>query len=87
MSFALHLRLTVVLQVKIIAGKLRHPNVVRYYSSFAHNDCLYIIMELIEGASLQDHFNALLEKGETSLDENRIWKIFVQVGDCVEQNS
>lgn len=35
-------------------------------------------MEMIEGASLQDHFNALSERHDT-LSEDRIWHIFVQV--------
>lgn len=39
---------------------------------------LYIVMEMVEGASLQDHFNALIEK-QQSMDEPRIWKIFVQI--------
>jgi hypothetical protein len=36
-------------------------------------------MEMVEGASLQDHFNALLER-KGQLSEERIWHIFVQVG-------
>ena len=39
---------------------------------------LYIVMELVEGASLQDHFNSLTEKKQT-MDEPRIWRIFVQL--------
>ncbi len=37
-------------------------------------------MEMVEGASLQDHFTSLVEKRET-MEEARIWKIFVQI--CV----
>ena len=39
---------------------------------------LYIVMELVEGASLQDHFNSLTEKN-LSMEESRIWRIFVQL--------
>lgn len=78
MRTCLTVRLVATIQVKIIEGKLRHPNVVRYYSSFAVESSLYIVMEMIEGASLQDHFNALLER-KGHLEEDRIWHIFVQV--------
>ena len=36
-------------------------------------------MELIEGASLQEHFTSLKEKKEKGMNEDRIWKIFIQV--------
>ena len=39
---------------------------------------LYIVMELIEGATLADHFNSLKEK-KTRFEEHRIWNIFLQV--------
>ena len=35
-------------------------------------------MELVEGASLQDHFNSMIEKKE-KFDEPRIWRIFIQI--------
>ena len=41
-------------------------------------DKLYIIMELVEGAPLGEHFNSLKEKG-TRFSEERIWHIFIQV--------
>ena len=53
----------------------------------AHKNCvcvcspderLYIVMELIEGATLADHFNSLKEK-KTRFEEHRIWNIFLQV--------
>ena len=39
---------------------------------------LYIIMELIDGAPLGEHFNSLKEKGER-FSEDRLWNIFTQV--------
>src|SRR5688572_28788672 len=41
-------------------------------------DRLYIIMELIEGATLGEHFTSLKEKRE-SFTEEKIWHIFFQV--------
>ena len=42
-------------------------------------DKLYIVMELIEGAPLGEHFNSLKEKRE-KFSEERVWNIFIQVG-------
>uniref|UniRef100_A0A803TIX9 NIMA related kinase 10 n=1 Tax=Anolis carolinensis TaxID=28377 RepID=A0A803TIX9_ANOCA len=58
--------------------KLYHPNVVRYYRTFLENDKLYIIMELIEGAPLGEHFHSLKEK-QQHFSEERIWNIFIQL--------
>ena len=48
------------------------------YSLFYLVEKLYIVMELIEGAPLGEHFSSLKEKGE-SFSEERIWNIFIQV--------
>ncbi|XP_077651777.1 serine/threonine-protein kinase Nek10 isoform X7 [Urocitellus parryii] len=58
--------------------KLYHPNIVRYYKTFLENDRLYIVMELIEGASLGEHFSSLKEK-QHHFTEERLWKIFIQL--------
>ena len=39
---------------------------------------LYIVMELIEGVPLGEHFAFLKEKGE-KFSEDRVWKVFIQV--------
>lgn len=43
------------------------------------DDKLYIEMELIEGASLQEHFTSLNEKNEKGMGEARLWNVFIQV--------
>ena len=48
------------------------------HSYFLLEDKLYVIMELVEGAPLGEHFNSLKEKG-TRFSEERIWHIFIQV--------
>ncbi|XP_039199661.1 serine/threonine-protein kinase Nek10 isoform X16 [Crotalus tigris] len=58
--------------------KLYHPNVVRYHRTFLENDRLYIVMELIEGAPLGEHFHSLKEK-QQQFTEERIWNIFIQL--------
>ncbi|XP_078571956.1 serine/threonine-protein kinase Nek10-like isoform X1 [Branchiostoma floridae x Branchiostoma japonicum] len=68
----------IVAEINIIREQLRHPNIVRYYKTFTENDRLYILMDLIEGAPLGEHFNSLKEKGER-FPEDRIWNIFLQI--------
>ncbi|XP_016054347.1 PREDICTED: serine/threonine-protein kinase Nek10 [Miniopterus natalensis] len=68
----------VVAELAMIKEQLYHPNVVRYYKTFLENDRLYIVMELIEGAPLGEHFNSLKEK-QLHFTEERLWKIFIQL--------
>ncbi|BFZ02359.1 hypothetical protein BsWGS_05398 [Bradybaena similaris] len=65
-------------ELKIMKEEMRHPNVVRYYKTFELNDKLYIVMELIEGAHLGEHFNSLREKNDR-FQEIRIWNIVIQL--------
>ncbi|XP_051872938.1 serine/threonine-protein kinase Nek10 [Pristis pectinata] len=68
----------IVSELTVIREQLHHPNVVRYYKTFVENDRLYILMELIEGAPLGEHFNSLKEK-QQEFTEERIWNIFIQI--------
>eukprot|EP00127_Corallochytrium_limacisporum_P004347 Clim_evm30s158 gene=Clim_evmTU30s158 len=68
----------VLTEVSMIESQLRHPNVVRYYNSFVDADKLHIIMELVDGFSLNDYLASLKEK-EQAMSEEKIWKIFVQL--------
>ncbi|XP_069329424.1 serine/threonine-protein kinase Nek10 isoform X6 [Eulemur rufifrons] len=68
----------IVSELTIIKEQLYHPNVVRYYKTFLENDRLYIVMELIEGAPLGEHFSSLKEKHH-HFTEERLWKIFIQL--------
>ncbi|XP_023384031.1 serine/threonine-protein kinase Nek10 [Pteropus vampyrus] len=68
----------IVSELTIIKEQLYHPNVVRYYKTFLENDRLYIVMELIEGAPLGEHFSSLKEK-QHHFTEERLWKVFIQL--------
>ncbi|XP_035261278.1 serine/threonine-protein kinase Nek10 isoform X2 [Anguilla anguilla] len=68
----------IVSELTIIKEQMTHPNIVRYYKTFLENDRLYIIMELIEGIPLAEHFTSLKEKGQ-QFTEERIWNIFIQM--------
>ncbi|XP_071966114.1 serine/threonine-protein kinase Nek10-like isoform X1 [Antedon mediterranea] len=69
---------SIVSELSIIKEQLKHPNVVKYYRTFKENDKLYVVMELIEGAPLYEHFSSLKEKNN-SFSEERIWNIFIQM--------
>ena len=45
-----------------ILKDLDHPNITRYYTSFAENQYVYIVMELLEGMSLADYVVSQAEK-------------------------
>ncbi|NWS62149.1 NEK10 kinase, partial [Chunga burmeisteri] len=68
----------IVSELTIIKEQLYHPNVVRYYRTFLENERLYIVMELIEGVPLGEHFHSLKEK-QQQFTEERIWRIFIQL--------
>ncbi|XP_050747615.1 serine/threonine-protein kinase Nek10 isoform X2 [Gymnogyps californianus] len=68
----------IVSELTIIKEQLYHPNVVRYYRTFLENDRLYIVMELIEGVPLGEHFHSLKEK-QQQFTEERMWHIFIQL--------
>ncbi|VDO43500.1 unnamed protein product [Haemonchus placei] len=68
----------VISEVKIIKQQLRHPNIVRYRRIFVENHRLYILMDLIEGASLKEHITSVKEKRQT-FSEDRIWNIVIQM--------
>ncbi|XP_015212928.1 serine/threonine-protein kinase Nek10 isoform X3 [Lepisosteus oculatus] len=68
----------IVSELTIIKEQMNHVNIVRYCKTFLENDRLYIVMELIEGTPLGEHFNSLKEK-QKQFTEERIWNIFIQI--------
>ncbi|KAG7282952.1 hypothetical protein CRUP_028469 [Coryphaenoides rupestris] len=68
----------IVSELIIIREQMVHPNIVKYYKTFVEGDRLYVVMELIEGVTLAEHFSALKEKHQ-KLTEQRVWNIFVQI--------
>uniref|UniRef100_A0A3B4EIG5 Protein kinase domain-containing protein n=1 Tax=Pygocentrus nattereri TaxID=42514 RepID=A0A3B4EIG5_PYGNA len=68
----------IVSELTIIKEQMAHPNIVKYFKTFLECDRLYIVMELVEGAPLADHFSSLKEKQQT-FTEDRVWNIFIQM--------
>uniref|UniRef100_A0A3P9IAU6 NIMA-related kinase 10 n=1 Tax=Oryzias latipes TaxID=8090 RepID=A0A3P9IAU6_ORYLA len=67
----------IISELTIIKEQMMHPNIVKYYKTFLE-DKLYIVMELIEGTSLAEHFTSLKEK-QLQFTEDRIWNVFIQI--------
>ncbi|KAK2903619.1 hypothetical protein Q8A67_008332 [Cirrhinus molitorella] len=68
----------IVSELTIIKEQMSHSNIVKYFKTFLEADKLYIVMELIEGAPLAEHFSSLKEKRQTFTEE-RVWNIFIQI--------
>ncbi|XP_076326720.1 serine/threonine-protein kinase Nek10-like isoform X2 [Tachypleus tridentatus] len=68
----------IVSEVNIAREQLRHSNIVQYWKVFTENEKLYIVMDLIEGLSLNEVVNSMKEKEEMFLEE-KIWKLLIQL--------
>ncbi|XP_068179667.1 serine/threonine-protein kinase Nek10 [Antennarius striatus] len=68
----------IVSELTIIKEQMAHPNIVKYYKTFLEGERLYVVMELIEGVPLAEHFSSLKEK-QQNFTEDRMWKIFIQM--------
>ncbi|XP_075937216.1 serine/threonine-protein kinase Nek10 [Anarhichas minor] len=68
----------IISELTIVKEQMTHPNIVKYYKTFLEGDKLYIVMELIEGVPLAEHFNSLNEK-QQKFTEDRLWNIFIQM--------
>ncbi|XP_060936435.1 serine/threonine-protein kinase Nek10, partial [Limanda limanda] len=68
----------IISELTIVKEQMTHPNIVKYYKTFLEGDRLYIVMELIEGVPLAEHFTSLKEK-QQQFTEDRIWNIFIQM--------
>ncbi|XP_047455571.1 serine/threonine-protein kinase Nek10 isoform X2 [Mugil cephalus] len=68
----------IISELTIIKEQMTHPNIVKYYKTFLEGDKLYIVMELIEGVPLAEHFNSLKEKQQL-FTEDRVWSLFIQM--------
>ena len=63
-----------------ILSSLKSKYVVEYYDSFEENNCLNIIMEYCEGGDLGTYTsNYQKMNSNTSLNEDFIWKVFIQI--------
>ena len=69
-------RIKVQKEVKLLEN-LNHPHVITYFSSFIEKGNFYIILEYINGGSLDDKIKLAKEKG-LLVDEKMIWDLLIQ---------
>jgi len=63
-------------EIKLLEN-LNHPNVITYFNSFTENGNFYIVIEYINGGSLED---LLIEniKAKRAISERSVWDLLVQ---------
>uniref|UniRef100_A0A670I219 non-specific serine/threonine protein kinase n=1 Tax=Podarcis muralis TaxID=64176 RepID=A0A670I219_PODMU len=59
-----------------VLSKMKHPNIVAFYTAFQENNKLYIIMEYCDGGDLMKRI--ILQRG-VLFDEDKILSWFVQI--------
>lgn len=59
-----------------ILKDLTHPNIIRYFNSFADRENVYIVMELLEGYSLADFIISQSEKKQR-VKESVVWQVLI----------
>ena len=57
-----------------ILKELDHPNITKYYTSFAEGHNIFIVMELLDGVSLADFILSQSEKKQRVKEED-VWNI------------
>ena len=63
-------------EIKLLEN-LNHPHVITYFSSFVENNNFYIILEYINGGSLEDKIKKAKEKNKL-IDEKVAWDFLLQ---------
>ncbi|XP_063712047.1 serine/threonine-protein kinase D1044.8-like isoform X2 [Symsagittifera roscoffensis] len=69
---------TIMNEIKILKEQLNHPNLVRYLKTFRENETLYVLMELADGISLQEHLDYIESSKCGPIQEERVWNIAIQ---------
>ena len=63
-------------EIKLLEN-LRHPHVITYFNSFKQNGNIYIIIEYINGGSLEDLLIKNI-KQQKRIDEKTLWDLLIQ---------
>ena len=70
-------RASVQKEIKLLEN-MNHPHVITYFSSFVENNNFYIVLEYLNGGSLDDKIKMEMEK-KGSIDEKKVWDILIQI--------
>ena len=63
-------------EIKLLEN-LHHPHVITYFNSFKENGNIYIIIEYINGGSLEDYLIDNIKEGKR-FTEKKIWDLLLQ---------
>ena len=63
-------------EIKLLEN-LRHPHVITYFNSFKQNGNIYIVIEYINGGSLEDLLVKNI-KQQKRIDEKTLWDLLIQ---------
>ena len=63
-------------EIKLLEN-LRHPHVITYFNSFKQNGNIYIIIEYINGGSLEDLLMKNINQ-QKRIDEKTLWDLLIQ---------
>lgn len=63
---------------KLIKLGIDHDNIVKYYSSYIHNNSIYWIMDYCDGGTLRERINMYI-KQQKSMDESLVWYWSMQI--------
>ena len=63
-------------EIKLLEN-LRHPHVITYFNSFKQNGNIYIVIEYINGGSLEDLLIKNI-KQQKRIDEKTLWDLLIQ---------
>ena len=63
-------------EIKLLEN-LRHPHVITYFNSFKQNGNIYIIIEYINGGSLEELLLDNIKK-QKRIDEKTLWDLLIQ---------
>ena len=70
-------RASVLKEIKLLEN-MNHPHVITYFSSFIENNNFYIVLEYLNGGSLDDKIKMAIEKNGV-IDEYRVWDALIQI--------
>ena len=69
-------RLEVEKEIRLLKD-LNHPHVIKYFTSFQENGNFYIVIEYINGGSLENLYNQVKSEGKL-IREKMIWDFLIQ---------